>query len=232
MALTVTAAAQAGTGLTNGINLRLFVIRGALPRLLQSATPVTQSGAAAHQASLTSAAGSEVFGSLFGTASFTFDAGSTAVDNINDATHTCQYGSFKSVASGTRTVGASAPATNGGMAAFEVAALTAIAEDASAPAVATSTTATTVTSPSFDPPGFTLLVGLVQLLGVTGVSAATVTDTLGLTWTEKAVAHASGAGYAGVWLADMPGLIPGKQLARRAQVRTSMITGLHRAIYR
>lgn len=232
MALTVTAAAVSGAGLLNGINLRLWVVLGAMPRLLQNATGVSQSGAAAHQASITSTAGSEVFGALFGTASFTFDAGSTAVDNVNDATNSCQYGSFKSVASGTRNVGSSAPTTNGGMAGFEVKALGTISEDASAPAVATNKTGTTVTSPSFDPPGFTLLVAAVSLLGVSGVSTATLTDSLGLTWTEKIAGHASSAGYAGIWIADMPGLIPGKQLARRGPQRSSMASGLHRAVYR
>jgi hypothetical protein len=204
MALTVTATAT-GSGPSDGVSLRIFVLTGAKARASQTGANASQSGAAAHQATMSTAAGSEVLGALLGVSSFTFDSGSTSVDNIADAANGVQYGSFKSTASGSRNVGASAPATAGSMAALEVQASGTIAEDASAPAVATSTTGTSATSASFSPPPGSLIVALVSLLGTAGVATASVSDTAGLTWTEKIAGHATDMGYAGVWIADIPG---------------------------
>lgn len=204
MAITVTATAT-GVSPSNGVNVRIFVFTGAKAAASQAGVTASQSAAAAHQATINTAAGSEVAGSLFGVSSFTFDAGSTSVDNINDATNGVQYGSFKSTASGSRTVGASAPTTAGGMAALEIQAATTLAHDASETGVLTTNkTGTSAVSPSFTPPPGSLVVAVVSLFGIGTVATASVTDTSGMTWTEKIAGHASGMGYAGIWIAQVP----------------------------
>ena len=207
--MSITVTATQGGCTSNGLNLRVMVLTSAS----LAGTPATgsESGTAAHQASITTtAAGSLVYGAIAdanGHTAFTAAASTTLIDNISDATNNCQYGSCKTTAvtgtPGAVTVGASAPTTHGGgVALMEVLASGTITEDASAPAVATTKTATTITTAAFTPPSGAILVALVAS---DGNAVVTMTVSGGsLTWTERIKANASGDGYAGVWTATAP----------------------------
>jgi hypothetical protein len=199
MAFTVTATAS-GT-FTTGIILRVKVLTSAA---------AAQTGAAANAAAVyqkaitTTIAGSIVYGAMVADTTFTANASSTLIDNVAGSSGT-QLGSVRqttpTVTPGSITIGATtASGADGGIALFEIKPNGTIAEDASGPAVANSTTLTAITSPSFTPPAGSLLVAMVGAFG----TAATITDTsgLGLTWTLKSVMTTDG--YAAVWVAQMP----------------------------
>lgn len=210
MARTVTATQTAGT--RNGILLRVFVLTGAAAVAGQNGDKKTQSGAAAHQVTLTpGATGSRIYGAITDGTNATVPAnsGTTMVDNSVDNTNTYCYATCKSTSLTTAGVNVTnfgtAASFQGGIAAAEIKKSGTLAEDASAPAVASTTAGTSVTSASFTPPAGALLVALVASDGA--VAAATnvsVSDSGGLTWTALAEAHTSGNGYAGVWIADVP----------------------------
>jgi hypothetical protein len=92
------------------------------------------------------------------------------------------------------------------MAAVEILPNGTLAEDASAPAVATTTAATTVASASFTPPDGSLLVAMVGSDGAANGTAVTTMTVSGggLTWTELVHAASASTCYAGVWAAQVP----------------------------
>ena len=93
-----------------------------------------------------------------------------------------------------------------GIAAAEILASGSLAENSSAPAVSGVVNATSFTTAAFTPPAPSLLVVMVSALGGAAVCTMALSDTsgLGLNWTEQAKYNASGAGYNGVWTAQVP----------------------------
>ena len=205
MALTVTAT-QAGTGAADGMLLRVLVLDHAT--LAGTPAKATQSGAAAHQASITTTVtGSMVYGSIFDGFAGTVppDTGCTMIDNQVDATNGACYATFYAGPTGTpgAAVVGSAASYEGGMAAIEVLASGGtITTDGSSPSVVTTTAAQTLTTGTFTPPSAGLL--MVALVSTNGLAGDTVTMTVsggGLTWTQQASANTAGQGYVGVWTA-------------------------------
>jgi hypothetical protein len=216
--LTVTAA-QAGSP-SNGMGLRVMVITGALAVASQTGGKTgTQTGSGGSNVTVsvtTTQTGSRVYGAcspFTGSVSSAAAANTTIIDNFLDATNTDNYVTFKGTSTtgtpGATTFGVTNTANAGaaGPAAYEVLVSTTLAEDGSGPGFASTTTAQTVTTASFTPPGSSLLVALIASNGSTGSETMTVTDNLGvhLNWTEK-IRNTAGAGndYAGVWVADVP----------------------------
>jgi hypothetical protein len=212
MATFTVTATQGGTGTSNGMVLRVYVLTGTAAT--QNGGAATQSASAVHEISLTTTVtGSRVYGAtIFGTnVAGTPDAQTTGVDAIADVTHNKAYNTWKAASTtgtpGATTFGYTNAATNGGTAGYEVLPAGTIAEDGSAPAVVSTTAAITLTTASFTPPAGSLLVLLCSTnSGTNALSQLTVTDTsgLGLTWTAMAEAKASNMKYAGVWIAQIP----------------------------
>jgi hypothetical protein len=219
--LTVTAT-QIGTGAQNGMVLTVKVITG------QAASPIgatasSRTVAARALAITPSATGSQVYGAIVdGTSStaFTALAASTPfTQNVSDATHGVVYGTFRSTATTTAgtpvTLGASGTATSGqaDIALCEILAAGTLAEDASSPAVAHTTVATTLSTASFSPPPGSLLVAMVSTDEV-GSNPVSVTMTGGgLTWTQQVFAGnvSGGTLYAAVWTAVVPAGVPARK---------------------
>jgi hypothetical protein len=202
--------AQQSGSTFKGITLRIIVLTGAQAAALQAGGTGTQSGAAAHQVSVTTTqTGSRVYGALFNDAntSYTAATGTTLIDNIADVTNSVRYGTCETTSvtgtPGAITVGASSPTAVGGAAALEILTTGTLAEDGSAPAVATSSAATFVSSANFFPPIGSLLVALVSSNGNTGTVTMTVSGG-SLSWTEKVKSNGTADGYTGVWIADVP----------------------------
>jgi hypothetical protein len=180
--------------------LRTVVLTG------QAASPVGTATqlATAYQVAVTPAAtGSRIYGSIIDNTSFTFNGSTTGIDNVNDAANSAQYGTFRSsslTTSGTPvTVGASSPSrVDGAVVAVEFEAGTGLAEDSSAPPVVTITSGTLLQTAGFSPPAGSIVVLLVSGLS----SAATVSDTLGLTWNTAQIYTADG--LAAVYWALVP----------------------------
>jgi hypothetical protein len=219
--MTVTAT-QGGTDVADGMLLRVIVLDNAAAAASQTGGTLVQSGPAEHQGTLTpTGTGSFVFGAIIDNDAATqpADSGDVAIDNVVDATNgvcytTLAYGSAYPGSLSTTTASSgitfgSITSYNGGIAAAEIIASGTLAVDASSPAVADTTTATTITSPSFSPPSSCLLVALVAsdgLMGFHGVNplTVTITDSVGLTWVNLATANTTGNGLAGVWVAQYP----------------------------
>jgi hypothetical protein len=210
MAITVTATQGGSTAA--GMALRVFV-------LTQAAA--TQNGATANNLFLgvtsftlsitTTQTGSRVYGASAPTpsASMTAAALTTLVDNIADGTNNEQYVTFKATSltgtPGATTLGFTAPsASSGPFAQAEIKTAGTLTEDASAPAVVSTTTLTAVTTASFTPPAGSLLVALVASDGGTGVTTMALSDTGAHTWTELVKNNVAGGDYAGVWIAQIP----------------------------
>lgn len=211
MAITVTATQGGATAA--GMALRVYVITGALQAASQTGGAVNTSfgtNTNTWTLSITTSAGSNVYGAASASPSGLPLSGSnaTVVDNVSDATNNQSYVTFHAlnVTAGATTRGftSSGSSASGSLALFEILQATALAEDASAPAVASTTAATTVTTASFTPPASSLLVAIVSSDGGSGVTTMSVSDTSGLTWTEKSKNNATNADYAGIWVADVP----------------------------
>lgn len=207
--LTVTATQGGGS---NGMLLRVFVLTGAAAVSGQTGANTNNqfSGATAFTQSITTTAGSNVYGAAsHGSGSSDTGSNATVVDSLDDSTNGWHYTTFKALnvtgAATTRGFTVS-PANTGPFAQLEILASGTLAEDSSGPAAASTTAATTVTTASFTPPNSSLLVALVGSNGGAGVTTMTVTDNLGghLNWTEKVKNNPSGGDYAGVWIADVP----------------------------
>lgn len=212
MAFTVTATQGGATA--NGLLLRVKVLTG---------TAATQNGAtvsiatALHASIVTTVTGSLVYGALSADAvagAFSAEPLCTLTDNFHDTVNGEYYGSFRTTSAtgtpGSTLVGSTTSNANPDMAAVEILPNGTITEDASGPAAATATGATTVTTASFTPPAGSLLVAMVGSDGAANGSTLTtmsVTDTsgLGLTWTQVVHASSTATCYAGVWLAQVPG---------------------------
>ena len=216
--LTVTAA-QSGTGTGDGIALTVKVITSA------NGSPI---GNTAESVAVTTPelaitpddTGSWVYGALVNgnaTAAFTAAASTTFSQNQYWSGDATTFATFRSTGTTTAstpvTLGATAPAGTAGQFAIALLEIIAasdetLAEDASSPAVAYTTTATTVATASFAPPAGALLVAMVasDCSGTSGQSMTMgVTDSSGLTWTRRVTGTiTSGTGtfqVATVWTA-------------------------------
>lgn len=215
MAITVTATQGGSTA--NGLALRVMVLLGAkYDQTGAAAVNAAKAGTTAWTLSITTATGSNVYGALAsavvsGSETMT-GSNATVIDNVVDATNNEAYGTFKAlnVTSGATTRGVTTGATSSGpLALLEILKQTGVAsitEDGSGPAVASTTSATTVTTGSFTPPPGSTLVAIVASDGGVGVTTMTVSDTSGLVWTEASKNNPSGGDYAGVWTAQVPGV--------------------------
>ena len=195
----------------NGMALAVKVLTGA---------HATQNGAVAFANVITTpslgitpnANGSIVYGSIVnanGTTLWTALASTTFIQNISDVTNGSCYGTYRSTATTTAsspiTLGASAPSgTAGGISQAEILTSGTLAEHASAPTAVSTDAAQTVATAIFTPPAGSLIVAIVSSDGGVGICNMTVVGG-GLTWTELVKANDSGDGYAGVWIARVPG---------------------------
>lgn len=211
---TLTVTATQGGSTANGMLLRVFV-------LTQAAA--TQNGATAvhdyttttttmSQNIVTTQTGSRVYGAAeHGPNANAGTAGgnTTLVDDVKDATNNLRYVTYKATAltggsPGSTPIGFTFTGSDTGpMAMFEVKTAGTLTEDGSAPAVVSTTSATTIATASFTAPSGSLLVALTATDGGAGVTTMTVSGG-SLTWAEKAKANASGDDYAGVWVAQVP----------------------------
>lgn len=229
-------AAQTGSGTHNGMALTVAVVNNASisvygPQYQSSFTPGTtasQSAASPAEVTLTPEyTGSWLYGAVNrndASTAWTPATGTSFTQNVSDTTNTAAYGTFEASSSTTAgvpvTIGASNGGTSGGVAVAEIPAATTLAEDPSAPAPVSTTTATSVTTAHFTPPMGSLLVAMVSAAGSTSGTdlftdaftdlygqpaaavAVNVTDDNGmLAWTEQARWATAGSGYAGVWTA-------------------------------
>ena len=205
----VTAIETGGAGSAQGQYLKVLAITGAAAD--QSAAE-TLTAAALSAAITPDATGSWIVGSLLAVGgSLTAEPSTTIIDTghesgTDDGLAHAPLRTTSTTTGGTPvTVGASAGGTGIGLALVEILASGTLAIDGSSPAAAFSTDADfAVATASFDPPAGCLLVAIVSTNGAGGhVNTAVIADTsgFGLNWEEKAVQHASGAGYAGVWIA-------------------------------
>src|ERR1039457_1496567 len=241
MAPTVTAT-QCGTGAAGGMCLTVKVLTG---------ISGTQTGVTATSITVTTPelaitpghTGSVVYGAAGSgnsATAFTAAAGTTFTQNVSDTTDGTVYSTFRStstVTSGTPiTLGGSAPP--GGTAGFIDIALAEIlnsgtlTEDASSPAVVSTTTAQALTTASFTPPTPALIVAMVSTDATgSGAVTMTVTDTQGLTWTQQASASGSGTAYSGVWIAPVGAVTLTASASRAETVTISAVAAKASGIY-
>jgi hypothetical protein len=203
--ITVTAA-QGGAGAHAGTILAVKVLTG------QAASPIgVAAQAAALEAAITpGATGSIIYGACADNAddvSLTAASGTTIISQVNGAGISAAV--VRKTATTTGGTGATVGTTSGfpnvpSCALLEILSGTGLVEDSSTPAVASSATATSVTSASFSPPAGAILVALVGAgNSVSGQTTVTVTDSSGLTWTQRSVKDPSGAAHASVWTAEL-----------------------------
>jgi hypothetical protein len=207
--------ATQGGNTANGLALRVKVLTSvAAVQNGAAATLEATSPTPCETSITTTVTGSRVYGAAFKGAntSFTADALTTVIDNVADATNGNRYGTFKATSAtgtpGATTLGFSSPASGDftDVALLEVLPNGTITEDASAPAVASTTSATTVSTASFNPPDGALLVAMVSSNGAAGGAPVSMgVAGGGISWSELSSANGAGtpggAGYAGVWVA-------------------------------
>jgi hypothetical protein len=218
----------------NGMSLCVKMLTGAAAvqnGVSNSTTTITTPSLAVTPA----ASGSWVYGALINansTTVWTANANTTFAINSADVTNGAVYGNYRStnvtVASTPVTLGASAPtgAASGGLAQAEIKAnANGLIEDSGAPAGLTTTGATTLSTPTFIAVPGSLLVATVCADSGAGVVTITVAGG-GLAWTEIVKANGSSAGYAGVWIARVPGEEPRPQtgVTRLALAATGLET--------
>jgi hypothetical protein len=200
--------ATQGGATANGILLRVKVLTGfAASPLGNSGTYGATTGPAA-AAVTTTAAGSMVYGALTccPTTTLTAQAGTTLLDSHLDSVNTNWYSTCQTTAPtgtpGAITVGATTPTASCAYSAAvqEILSAGTLQDDPSAPAVAVTDTATTVTSAAFDPPDGALLLALVSSDATNGSITMSVSGG-GVAWTELVKGVSSNGNYSGVWAA-------------------------------
>ena len=201
--------ATQGGGTFEGGALTVKVLTGA------SGTPVgttgTATGATANVSITPAATGSWIYGAITDAnndGAWTAEGSTTLTQSVQDNYNVTGYATFRSTSTTTGgmpvTVGATNTLTGGGIAAVEIQTNGTLAEDASSPVVTWTASATSIGTFWFVPPPGSLLVAMVSLDSSASQVTATVSDTLGLTWTQVASANTAGDGYAGVWTAVVP----------------------------
>jgi hypothetical protein len=217
---TFTVTATQGGSTAVGMALRVFVLTqaaasqpgGVAGNQFLNVTSFTQTVT-------TTQTGSRVYGACYHSPSLTSTpaAATTIVDDIADGTNNQQFTTFKATAltgtPGATTLGFTvASSSTGPLAEAEILTAGTLTEDASGPAVVSTTSLTAVTTASFTPPAGSLLVALVCSDGGVGVTTMALTDTsgLGLTWVEQVHNNPAGGDYAGVWTAQIPAAVSGQ----------------------
>lgn len=189
-----------------GLLLNVVALTGA------AASPIgttgTATGVTGHVSITPAASGSWIYGAVDDSntdTTLTPESGDTFSVTLQDTYNAAAYGTFRSTAtttSGTPVVmGTTSALTGGGVAAVEIKAAGTLAEWGSQ--YCGTETATSCQTYWFAPPVGCLLVAQLATGGGAGVATATITDTMGLTWTQQALAHGTGDGYSGVWTAVM-----------------------------
>src|SRR5579864_7639831 len=209
MAITVTATQGGSTAA--GMALRVFVLTQAAATQNGATTNNLFLGVTSFTQSITTTqTGSRVYGASAPTPSGTMTAAAltTLVDSVADSTNNEQYVTFKATSltgtPGATTLGfTAATASSGPFAQAEIKTAGTLTEDASGPAVASTTSLTAVTTASFTPPAGSLLVALVASDGGTGTTTMALSDTGGHTWAELVKNNAVAGDYAGVWIAQI-----------------------------
>jgi hypothetical protein len=194
-----------------GVLLTVKVLTGTAASPIGNTAIQSSSTGVARSASVTTTvAGSQVYGAMACAETTAVAANSNSVLNGSqtDSTNGLDTGTCRSasatVTPGAVVIGFTNTGTGGGCALLEILANGTIAEDGSSPASAYSGVASsTVTTASFSPPGSSLLVAMVGADANTS-TVVTVSDSSGLTWTQRVVAQTSGALYAAVWTALAP----------------------------
>lgn len=208
MASFTVTAAESGTTFP-GVLLQVMVLTSAAG----PGNTATQSGAAAHQATITiTGAGSRVYYAAANASISAFSGASNLAllhdqaDSPNGLETATAHSSSATTGAGSLLCGFSTPTAAGGAALLEITPSGTITEDASSPAaVYSGSSSTAATTASFSPPLRSLLVAMVAA----DASTATVlglsdTSGLGLAWTQQVVSQTTGNLYSGVWTAQMP----------------------------
>jgi hypothetical protein len=194
VAITVTATASGG-GSVNGTLLAVRVLNGA--SLTQGGATATTTTVTTPQLPITpGASGNWVYQAvLYGAASALtgLDANTTSISTVVDSTNGVTYAACRSTSATTTsstTYGWGGPTTSSGnvyAASAEIQAAGTLSEDSSTPAVVSSTTAKTVTSASFTPPGTSVLVAVVvaDWTGSSTVAVAVTDSASAYTWTQR-----------------------------------------------
>ena len=213
-AITVTATQSVATFPGMLLDVRVLTGTAASP-IGANASVVDGAGSITLAASVTTTqTGSVVYGGLLNVGSTPFtgnaEAGTTILDSVADSGNGAVYGACVTTsATGTpgSTLVGSTISSRGGAAVLEILPSGTITEDGSTPSPVSTTSATTLTTASFDPPAGCTLVALVSA-DADGSTVMTVSDSSSLTWTQQVVAQASGAAYCAVWTAQIPGIPP------------------------
>src|SRR5258708_6935375 len=209
--MSITVTATQGGSTANGLALKVFVLTQAAA-VQNGATSNTQFTAVGTftQSITTTQTGSRVYGasSHFPQAASTAAALTTVVDDVADAANNAQYTTFKATSltgtPGATTLGFTVSGANAGpFAQAEILTAGTLTEDASTPAVASTTAAITIVTAGFAPPPGSLLVALVASNGGATVTTMTVSGG-GLAWSEQVKNNPSAGDYAGVWIAQVP----------------------------
>lgn len=232
--LTVTGAfTGAGAPPAAGLIVAVDVLNGALPVAQQTGLatfaaeeathtpqgPITPNFSGSMIAACADWAPNTAVGSIAG--------GTTVISTFTTAT--IGAAAFRNTAGTTAgtpvTVGGNTPSTtNGELSIVEIRAATTITVDGSSPTPVTSATAQSLQTASFSPPVGSLLVAYVTGYdGGVGTVGASVTDSLGLVWTQVVTRGTAGQGIAAIFIADVPSTAsattasPGKTWLRRFQ---------------
>ena len=227
MALTATATAS-GAGSATGLALALRVVNNA--SLTQNGATATSESTAVPQLSITPhASGNWVYGAVVtqsGTAYSSLDANTTSLATANLSTGSINSGSYRSTSvTGTSatTYGWAAPtSTNTWISAAEIVAAGTLAEDASTPATLVTTTAKTLTTASFTPPGTSVLVACVSAnWSGSGAFTIAMTDTSGGAYTWRRLVTTASESLATVWV-GIPASVPTRRIG---DMRVRLVTG-------
>lgn len=207
---TVVTATTSGAGAAPGLALTVTVLNGAAA-VQSGATASTATALLPELAITPNSTGSLVFGSMIYNAAsnkFTGLASTTYTQNASDTVNGVTYGTYQSAATTTAsspvTLGSAIPTGTSGeiliaQAEIQAAGGSSLSVDPSTPAIAYITSARTLSTGSFNPPGGALIVAQVASdYSGTGSTTTVVSDSSGLTWTE--LVHDTD-GVCSVWMA-------------------------------
>lgn len=200
----VTAAQNLLNGARPGMLLRVEVLNNVALAQPFGFTQYTVTQAQANV--FTSQIGSMIYGAVLDqvAGTFTWEPGTTGIDNVNDTTNAAHYGTFSvgpTLALGNPLIGAVGA---GSLAAVEFLPNGTITVDASSPAAVSTTTANFVSTANFTPPVGSLIVALVSSNDFAGNIDVAVSDSTGLVWIPVQVFNSSGAGMVAIWVAYAP----------------------------
>lgn len=231
MALTVTVTQGHAGSTANGLLQRVLVLTNAAAAASQTGAVVTTNHPDTtpfyNRPVTTTVTGSIVYGACGdGATNATFTAGTltTILTQLQDATNGWAACTWKATSRtgtpGATTLGCSAPTSDtGSWAAAEIlAAGGTLTQDPSSPLSSQTTTATTITSPSFTPPSGSLLVTLAAANSNDAALTLAITDTAGLTWRQLVFVNGALFTASAIWVADAPA-VKGRNLVVPQAVR-------------